>query len=82
MVKKKTPQKEWVFDCKQTLLQNSFWIFMMLAVYIFCVLGLNIVASIEDEMLKIMGLVFTLFFTLKMLAWNGHPRINLMEKEE
>jgi hypothetical protein len=29
-----------------------------------------------------MGLVFTLFFTLKMLAWNGHPRINLMEKEE
>ena len=82
MAKKKTPEKEWIMDWKQTLAQNSFWIVMMLAVYAFCTMGISVAASIEDEVIKVMALIFTLFFTLKMFAWCGHPRINLKEKED
>ncbi len=77
---KQEPQKEWVLDWKQTLAQNSLWLLMILGVYIFGYFGLT-VSIVENEMLQIMGLIFTLFFMLKMFAWVGHPRITLMEKK-
>jgi uncharacterized membrane protein YfcA len=74
-------RKEWIFDWKQSLAQNFFWLIMVLFIYVFAFFGISAAASIEEEMLKVMALVFTLFFTLKMVAWNGHPRIVLMEKK-
>lgn len=82
MVKKKSkqePQIEWVFDWKQTLAQNSLYIPMFLAVMSFCYIGLA-VSIVRDQLLQIMGLIFTLFFTLKMFAWVGQPRIALMQR--
>lgn len=68
-------------DIKDTLLRNFLWIPMFVIITSFAFMGINQVPLIENENLKVMFLVFTLFFTLKLFTWVGHPTIVLREKE-
>lgn len=68
-------------DIKETLFRNFLWIPMFLVVTAFAFFGINQIPLIENENLKIMYLIFTLFFTLKLFTWVGHPIIVLREKE-
>ena len=74
-------RKEWVFDWKQSLVQNFFWLIMVALIYAMTVQGLLTVASIEDQWTKLMGTVFTLFFTLKMFGMIRYPKIVLKERK-
>ena len=68
-------------DIKETLFRNFLWIPMFLVITIFAFIGINQIPLIENENLKIMYLVFVLFFTLKLFLWVGHPIIVMREKE-
>ena len=68
-------------DIKETLFRNFLWIPMFLVITIFAFIGINQIPLIENENLKIMYLVFVLFFTLKLFSWVGHPIIVMREKE-
>ena len=67
-------------DIKETLLRNLLWIPMFIFVAVFASIGISYAPSFVDEKLKLMFLVFSLFFTLKLIVWVGHPTICLKEK--
>ena len=69
-------------DIKETLLRNLLWIPMFLLVCSFCIMGLNRVVLFDDEILKTMVLIFTLFFTLKLIVWCGQPTLVLKETKK
>lgn len=73
-------EKEFIFDLKDTLFRNIFWIFMFSFCIIFSFMGLHYANKFTDENIKIMALIFYLFITLKLLGWVGHPEIVLKEK--
>ena len=78
----KKEEKNFKIDIKETILRNIFWIIMFSSIYFFAFFGINHSSSLEDETLKVMYLIFTLFFTLKIIVWVGHPEIILREVRE
>lgn len=69
-------------DIQKTLLFNILWIPMFGLVCYFCIIGISVAANMkEDPIIGLMALVFSLFFTLKMLAWVGHPTLYLKNNE-
>ena len=69
-------------DVKETLLRNLMWIPLMIFVMIFSIIALGKVDLFLDEGFQIMFLIFSLFFTLKLFVWVGHPEIILREVEK
>lgn len=64
-------------DIKETLFRNFMWIPLMIFVMIFSITALGKVDLFQDEGFQIMFLIFSLFFTLKLFVWVGHPEIIL-----
>lgn len=70
------------FDWKNTLLANALWFVMWIPFGYSIVTALNLVNKFNDEGLKIMGLVFSLFFVFKMIHFLGHPKLVFCDKKK
>jgi len=78
--KKKEIEFEYKINVQETLLQNMFWTPMFLFVCIFASIGIAKVGLFVDQGFQLMYLVFVLFFTLRIFAWLGQPRIELKQE--
>ena len=68
-------------DLVDTLLSNIFWLLIMFVTVGFLLLGFGQVDAMENETNKLLWLIVFTFAFVKLLAWNGHPRLSYKERK-
>ena len=70
-------KKDYKIDLKETLRYNSFWIVMEVLIFFVIFIAISKAGYFTEQGFQLMYLIFCMFFTFKILSWNGHPRIYL-----
>lgn len=78
----KEEEVKYKLDASQTLLANLFWILICFVAIGFFIIGFDQVAQFEDEMNHLLGIIIISLATVKIFAWNGHPRLYMKEREK
>lgn len=68
-------------DIFNTIIGNILWIYLMVFILVFIVLGFESIKIISDDCNKVLALIVILFATVKLITWIGRPHISLIERK-
>lgn len=71
---------KYVVDLKQTFYANIFWGMFILAISGMIMMFINQFDTLENEVNRLIGMMFACFILLKMITWVGHPHLHFKEK--